>query len=35
MDKVIKNKKCLEVVTSRASVYKTSSEKLFFSLYII
>ena len=35
MDKVIKNEKCLELVTSRASVYKTSSEKFFFSLYII
>ena len=35
MDKVIKNKKGLELVTSRSSGYETSSEKFLYSLYII
>ena len=35
MDKDIKNKRVLELVTSRSSGHKTSSEKLLYSLYII
>ena len=35
IDKVIKNKRGLEPVTSRSSVYKISSEKFLYSLYII
>ena len=35
MDKVIKNKMGLELVTSRYSGHKTSSEKFFYLLYII
>ena len=35
MDKVIKNKRGLEVVISHSSGYKTSPEKFFYSLYII
>ena len=35
MDKVIKNKRGLELVTSRSSGHKTSSEKFLYSLYII
>ena len=35
MDKVIKNKRALELATSRSSGYKTNSEKLLYSLYII
>ena len=35
MDKVIKNKKGLELVTSNFSYYKTSSEKFLNLLYII
>ena len=35
MDKDIKNKSVLELVTSRSSGHKTSSEKLLYSLYII
>ena len=34
MDKVIKNKKGLELVTSRSSGHETSSEKFPYSLYI-
>ena len=35
MDKVIKNKKGLELVTSCSPGYKTSSEKFLYLLYII
>ena len=35
VDKVIKNKRGLELETSRSSGYKTSSEKFLFYLYII
>ena len=35
MDKVIKNKRGLELVTSRSSGYKTSPEKFLYQLYII
>ena len=35
MDIVIKNKKGLELVISRYSGYKTSSEKILYLLYII
>ena len=35
MDKVIKNKGGLELVTSRSSDHETSSEKFLYSLYII
>ena len=35
MDKVIKNKRSLELVTSRFSGHETSSEKILYSLYII
>ena len=35
MDKVIKNKKGLELVTSLTSGHDTSSEKILYSLYII
>ena len=35
MDKVIKNKRGLELGTSRSSGHKTSSEKLLYSLHII
>ena len=35
MDKVIKNKRGLELVTSRSSGHKTKSEKFLYSLYII
>ena len=35
MDKVTKNKRSLELVTSRSSVFKTSSEKILYLLYII
>ena len=35
MDKVIKNKRGLELVTSRSSGYETSSEKFLYLLYII
>ena len=34
MDKVIKNKRGLELVTSRSSGHKTSSEKFLYLLYI-
>ena len=35
MNKVIKNKRGLELVTGHSSGYKTSSEKFLYSLYII
>ena len=35
MDKVIKNKRGLELVTSRSSGYKTSSEKFLYQLCVI
>ena len=35
MDKVIKNKTGLELVTSPSSGHKTSSEKFLYSLYIM
>ena len=35
MDKVIKTKRGLELVTSRPLGYETSSEKFLYSLYII
>ena len=35
MDKVIKNKRGLELVTSRSSSYETSSEKFLYWLYNI
>ena len=35
MDKVIKNKKGLELVTSRSSGYETSSEKFLYTLYYL
>ena len=35
MDKIIKNKRSLELVTSRASGYETRSVKFLYSLYII
>ena len=35
MDKFVKNKKGLELVASRSSGHRTSSEKFFYSLYII
>ena len=35
MDKVIKNKRGLELVTSHSSGYETRSEKFLYSLYII
>ena len=35
IDKVIKNKRRLELVTSRSPGHKTSSEKSLYSLYII
>ena len=35
MDKVIKNKRGLALATSRFSSHETSSEKFFYSLYII
>ena len=35
MDKVIKNRKGLELVSSCSSAYEISSEKFFYSLYII
>ena len=35
MDKVIKNKRCLKLVTSGSSGYKTISEKSHYLLYII
>ena len=35
MDKVIENKRDLELVTSRSSGHETNSEKSFYSLYII
>ena len=35
MDKVVKNKKDLELVTSRSSGHKASSEKFLYSLCII
>ena len=34
MNKVIKNKSCLELVPSRSSGYKTSSEKFLFISYL-
>ena len=34
-DKVIKNKRDVELVTSRSSGYKTSSEKFLYELHII
>ena len=35
MDKVIKNKKGLELVTSRSSGHETSAEKSLYSLYYL
>ena len=35
MDKVIKTKNGLELVTNRSLGYETSSEKFLYSLYII
>ena len=35
MDKIIKNKSSLELVTSPSSGYETSSEKFLYLLYII
>ena len=35
MDKIIKNKKDVELVTSRFSGYETNSKIFFYSLYII
>ena len=35
MDKVIENKRGLELVNSRSSGHKTNSEKFLYSLYII
>ena len=35
MDKIIKTKRGLELVTSPSSVHETSSEKFLYSLYII
>ena len=35
MEKVIKNKRGLELVTSRSSGYEISSEESLYSLYII
>ena len=35
MDKVIKNKRSLELVTNRTSAYERSSEKFLYQLYII
>ena len=35
MDKVTENKRGLELVTTRSSGHKTSSEKFLYSLYII
>ena len=35
MDKVIKNKSGLELVPSRSPGHETSSEKFFYSLYVI
>ena len=35
MDKVIKNKRGLELVPSRSPGHETSSEKFLYSLYIV
>ena len=35
MDKVTKNKRGMELVTSRSSGYEASSEKFLYSLHII
>ena len=35
MDKIIKNKRALELATSHSSGHKTSSEKFLYLLYII